>query len=84
MKKAKAELGLDAEVDEDLVRVAEHYLGIFFDLKSVLANFQVKKIARTASSVLVPLASIFGGIVGQEVAKAVTSNMSFLEKRTKV
>lgn len=32
----------------------------------------VKKLARTARSVLAPMASIFGGIVGQEVAKAVS------------
>ncbi len=32
---------------------------------------QVRKIARTSTSVLAPLASVFGGIVGQEVAKAV-------------
>ena len=41
-----------------------------------LDDDQVKKIARTASAVLAPLASIFGGIVGQEVAKAV-SQFSF-------
>jgi ubiquitin-activating enzyme E1 len=32
----------------------------------------VKKLARTARSVLAPMASIFGGVVGQEVAKAVS------------
>lgn len=33
----------------------------------------VKKIARTAAAVLAPMCSIFGGIVGQEVAKAVSN-----------
>mmetsp|Transcript_42763 Transcript_42763/g.89422 ORF Transcript_42763/g.89422 Transcript_42763/m.89422 type:complete len:1071 (-) Transcript_42763:248-3460(-) len=51
VKKAKAELGMEVEIDEDLVR----------------------KIARTSTSVLAPLASVFGGIVGQEVAKAVSN-----------
>lgn len=32
----------------------------------------MKKLARTARSVLAPMASIFGGVVGQEVAKAVS------------
>lgn len=33
----------------------------------------VKKIARTAGAVLAPMCSIFGGIVGQEVSKAVSN-----------
>jgi ubiquitin-activating enzyme E1 len=33
----------------------------------------VKKVARTAGAVLAPMCSIFGGIVGQEVSKAVSN-----------
>jgi len=51
VKKAKAELGMDVDVDEELVR----------------------RIALSSGAVLSPLASIFGGIVGQEVAKAVSN-----------
>lgn len=73
VKKAKAELGIDAEIDEELVRLS-HFLYLCYTQPDRDAcGTQVKKIARTSSAVLAPLASIFGGIVGQEVAKAVGS-----------
>ena len=62
----------DAAAADALVQIAKDCKAKYgFDVE--IDESIVRKISRTARAILSPMASIFGGIVGQEVAKAVSN-----------